>query len=294
MSSRPRAQPPSARRDGAEPLVAERLSDRLAARLIRADRERRACKPGDRLPTEAQLAAAHGVSRSVVREAVHQVKSRGLLRSRQGSGVYVSSPPAHQSLAFDPNGARVDGGRGAGGRAAARARGRDGGAGRAARDAQPGGRPAARAAGHRRRDRRAGAWGSTRTWPFTAPSARPPATRSSRDCWPSSSSTCSRRCASPRATRRGARTGCSRCAPSTAPSSRPSRRGDPRAARRAAIAHHLQGESPLCARAVSCRRAGDCVRCGGGTAQGAPQVNASSFGESQAFVRHQQTRMSSR
>jgi len=75
------------------PLVAERLSDRLAERLgqeIDAGRLR----PGDRLPTEQRLADAHGVSRTVVREAVHQLKSRGLLRSRQGSGVYVTAPPA--------------------------------------------------------------------------------------------------------------------------------------------------------------------------------------------------------
>jgi GntR family transcriptional repressor for pyruvate dehydrogenase complex len=48
------------------------------------------------------LAAAHGVSRSVVREAVHQVRSHGLLRSRQGSGVFVAAPPPQRSLAFDP------------------------------------------------------------------------------------------------------------------------------------------------------------------------------------------------
>lgn len=83
-------------------LVTERLSDRLAARLI-AQIEQGALLPGDRLPTEAQLAASHGVSRSVVREAVHQVKSRGLLRSRQGSGVFVALAPAHRSLAFDPS-----------------------------------------------------------------------------------------------------------------------------------------------------------------------------------------------
>jgi GntR family transcriptional repressor for pyruvate dehydrogenase complex len=81
--------------------MALRLSDRLAARLIQRI-EKGVYKPGDRLPTEAQLAATHGVSRSVVREAVHQVKSRGLLRSRQGSGVYVALPPLNQPLAFDP------------------------------------------------------------------------------------------------------------------------------------------------------------------------------------------------
>jgi GntR family transcriptional repressor for pyruvate dehydrogenase complex len=83
-------------------LSIERLSDRLAARLI-AQIDQGALRPGDRLPTEAQLAVSHGVSRSVVREAVHRVKSRGLLVSRQGSGVYVAPPPPHQPLAFDPS-----------------------------------------------------------------------------------------------------------------------------------------------------------------------------------------------
>ena len=83
------------------PLVAERLSDRLAERLgqeIDAGRLR----PGDRLPTEQRLADAHGVSRTVVREAVHQLKSRALVQSRQGSGVFVAPPPVNQALAFDP------------------------------------------------------------------------------------------------------------------------------------------------------------------------------------------------
>ena len=83
-------------------LVPDRLSDRLAARLL-AQIERGTLKPGDRLPTEAQLCLAHGVSRSVVREAVHQIKSRGLLRSRQGSGVYVANTPGPVALAFDPS-----------------------------------------------------------------------------------------------------------------------------------------------------------------------------------------------
>ena len=87
---------------GAGRLVAERLSDRLAA-LLSAEVEKGALRPGDRLPTEQQLAASHGVSRTVVREAVHQLKSRGMLLSRQGSGVFVAVPAEHQSLAFDPS-----------------------------------------------------------------------------------------------------------------------------------------------------------------------------------------------
>ncbi|MBX3605167.1 MAG: FadR family transcriptional regulator [Piscinibacter sp.] len=87
---------------GAGRLVAERLSDRLAS-LLAAQLEGGALRPGDRLPTEAQLAAAHGVSRTVVREAVHQLKSRGLLQSRQGSGVFVTLPEINRPLAFDPS-----------------------------------------------------------------------------------------------------------------------------------------------------------------------------------------------
>ena len=82
-------------------LTTERLSDRLAARLM-ARVEGGALTPGDRLPTEQQLAEAHGVSRTVVREAVHQLRSKGVLVSRQGSGVFVARPAPNQALAFDP------------------------------------------------------------------------------------------------------------------------------------------------------------------------------------------------
>ena len=91
----------SAQGRGAPGWVTERLSDRLAASLI-AQIDSGALRPGDRLPTEAQLSAHHGVSRSVVREAVQRIKSRGLLLSRQGSGVFVAPRPKHQPLAFDP------------------------------------------------------------------------------------------------------------------------------------------------------------------------------------------------
>jgi len=82
------------------PLVAERLSDRLAARLG-GQIDAGALRPGDRLPTEQRLAEAHGVSRTVVREAVHQLRSRGLLRSRQGSGVFVTAAPGGEALTLD-------------------------------------------------------------------------------------------------------------------------------------------------------------------------------------------------
>jgi GntR family transcriptional repressor for pyruvate dehydrogenase complex len=83
------------------PLTTLRLSDQLAA-LLGAQIDSDTLRPGDRLPTEAQLALAHGVSRTVVREAVHQLKSRQLVLSRQGSGVFVAPTPMNRPLVFDP------------------------------------------------------------------------------------------------------------------------------------------------------------------------------------------------
>ncbi len=82
-------------------IESDRLSDRLASRLA-AQIESGELRPGDRLPTEHHMALAHGVSRTVVREAVHQLKSKALVVSRQGSGVFVAQPPTHRALAFDP------------------------------------------------------------------------------------------------------------------------------------------------------------------------------------------------
>lgn len=87
---------------GPPPLITERLSDLLAARLARQI-ESGVLRPGDRLPTEQQLATVHGVSRTVVREAMHQLRSRALVVARQGSGVFVAPRPINQPLAFDPS-----------------------------------------------------------------------------------------------------------------------------------------------------------------------------------------------
>jgi GntR family transcriptional regulator, transcriptional repressor for pyruvate dehydrogenase complex len=90
-----------AQRSAPARLVNAPLSDRLAALLG----ERIAAgtwRPGERLPTEQQLALTHGVSRTVVREAVHQLRSRGVVVSRQGSGVFVAAEPFNQPLQFDP------------------------------------------------------------------------------------------------------------------------------------------------------------------------------------------------
>ncbi|MEL6207124.1 MAG: GntR family transcriptional regulator, partial [Pseudomonadota bacterium] len=47
-------------------------------------------RPGERLPSERDLAERLGVSRPSLREAVAELQSRGLLASRAGSGIFVA------------------------------------------------------------------------------------------------------------------------------------------------------------------------------------------------------------
>lgn len=49
-------------------------------------------RPGDRVPSETELEKEFGVSRTVVREGLQALKSRGMLESRRGSGTYVAVP----------------------------------------------------------------------------------------------------------------------------------------------------------------------------------------------------------
>jgi len=48
--------------------------------------------PGDRLPTEAQLAEQFGVNRHTVRRALAGLDERGLIRVEQGRGTFVQEP----------------------------------------------------------------------------------------------------------------------------------------------------------------------------------------------------------
>lgn len=48
-------------------------------------------KTGDRLPTEAQLAATHGVNRHTVRRALSDMADQGLVHARRGAGVFVAA-----------------------------------------------------------------------------------------------------------------------------------------------------------------------------------------------------------
>jgi DNA-binding FadR family transcriptional regulator len=71
------------------PLSAPRsLTGELVARLA-DDITSGKISPGSRLPTEQELIAATGVSRTVVREAVAALRAEGLVITRQGVGAFV-------------------------------------------------------------------------------------------------------------------------------------------------------------------------------------------------------------
>jgi GntR family transcriptional repressor for pyruvate dehydrogenase complex len=59
---------------------------------------------GARLPTEAAMMAAMGVSRTVVREAIAALRARGLVITRQGAGAFVNAEANRQPYAIDPDG----------------------------------------------------------------------------------------------------------------------------------------------------------------------------------------------
>jgi DNA-binding FadR family transcriptional regulator len=64
------------------------LAHELITRLT-ADITSGKIPPGARLPTEQELIAATGVSRTVVREAVAALRAEGLVMTRQGAGAFV-------------------------------------------------------------------------------------------------------------------------------------------------------------------------------------------------------------
>lgn len=71
----------------------ERLSDRVANRLLESI-VARGLLPGDRLPTERDLAEQFAVSRTVVREAVRSLAGKGIIEARPGRGLTVAAVDA--------------------------------------------------------------------------------------------------------------------------------------------------------------------------------------------------------
>jgi DNA-binding FadR family transcriptional regulator len=79
--------------------LAEAISREIAEGRLQA---------GDRLPTEAELASAAGVSRTVVREAVAALKAAKLVQTRQGAGAFVLPPPPKSDFFASLSNGEVD------------------------------------------------------------------------------------------------------------------------------------------------------------------------------------------
>ncbi len=77
----------------------ERLSQQVS-RLLLAEIRSGAFQPGDRLPTETDLAKRFGISRTVIREALASLKDDGILESKQGRGILVKDPGERRAFRF--------------------------------------------------------------------------------------------------------------------------------------------------------------------------------------------------
>jgi GntR family phosphonate transport system transcriptional regulator len=55
-------------------------------------------RPGDKLPTEAALAARFGVNRHTVRQALASLAEAGAVHARRGAGVFVTATPTDYAL----------------------------------------------------------------------------------------------------------------------------------------------------------------------------------------------------
>ena len=70
----------------------QHLPARIATEFTRQIRQGE-LKPGDKLPTENALSQTFGVSRTVIREAIAQLRNEGMIETRQGVGAFVIDRP---------------------------------------------------------------------------------------------------------------------------------------------------------------------------------------------------------
>jgi DNA-binding FadR family transcriptional regulator len=70
--------------------AADRAAGGIRALIVSGEYE-----PGNRLPSERELAQQLGLSRPALREGIRRLRSGGVLESRRGSGTYVSQIDPH-------------------------------------------------------------------------------------------------------------------------------------------------------------------------------------------------------
>lgn len=80
------------------PVKKENLYEVIADRIEKMILDNR-LHPGDKLPSEPELAESFGVSRNVIREAMKALKERDLIVQRNGDGTYIAKPDSHSVIA---------------------------------------------------------------------------------------------------------------------------------------------------------------------------------------------------
>lgn len=80
-----------------KPVGTGSLTERIRLEILRV-LETQAMKPGDRLPSERELAITLCVSRPSVREAVKSLEAEGRLIVKHGQGVFVAEPSVRKTL----------------------------------------------------------------------------------------------------------------------------------------------------------------------------------------------------
>jgi GntR family transcriptional repressor for pyruvate dehydrogenase complex len=80
------------------PSLPQEIVARLTKALLAGD-----LRPGDRLPSEQALALEFGVARTVVREAISQLKYDGIVQSRVGIGAFIAQPEERTAFRISPN-----------------------------------------------------------------------------------------------------------------------------------------------------------------------------------------------
>ncbi|MCJ8140046.1 FadR/GntR family transcriptional regulator [Falsirhodobacter halotolerans] len=83
----------------------EHLPARIAAQFAQQI-QKGVLMPGDKLPTEHALSQTFGVSRTVIREAIAQLRNEGMIETRQGVGAFVIERPTRHIRLDDS--ARMD------------------------------------------------------------------------------------------------------------------------------------------------------------------------------------------
>ena len=77
---------------------ARRIRDEIAASIQSGE-----WRPGDRVPTEQELAARYGCARATVSKALSELAASGLVERRRKAGTFVAHPPVHSAVMTVPD-----------------------------------------------------------------------------------------------------------------------------------------------------------------------------------------------